>query len=756
MSTKRLELGILALLIFCQSQVMTSLDREGIAFGAGEVSKSIELDPQLALFKGALLDKGSSDQMRVNAAAVMLRSENPLARSILLDALKQTENGAVRDAVCKSLIQAGMGDGTIVGVEDFISPLLDVLAADNSTTARLAAEATLVFGYAQISEQLDKLISDGSVPLNARLMAIYALELHPDVRAAVALLRLVDNAQNELGAEAERALVALRISVGEDAADRSQMIKSLMAEDPAAFLQRRLIRKESQIRSAKAELTLWQGRYLVALGDVYAAISDDAEKAKFLAGHLGGSETVVRLWALERIRQDRVGTRPNPKLPGEVGAILVGLVSEKDRDVRLKTASILPFMTEVDSAQQLLAQLGDEEDDEVKTELFSALGQACYIAFLPNSKIKIAPEIRKQTLDWAVKYLFEDVPEKAQKGAEALKTLLEQDGLTNSEADKYFGLLAKKYLALKNDSDGPLRGKLLSAMATLCAPQSVHKSQSRKRFGPLFETALGDKTDFVRESAVDGLIYIDKATALKRLRKDFVSDPSLIIRKKLIDLAEEVGGKEDLRWLAGKIGVNSESEPAWRAMLEIFNGADADVLNSWVEIFLAETGGPGASDSQKITFLEVAKQKAFAGNKPKMLQSVKEKLAELYKKTGQYERAADYLSGLYETAATSEAKQAILPDLLYVYLRWPKVDLAVKLVEDRLRQQDLDPNDAVLLSVDAYLAKLPAGADPNALLGALGKIEPPGVRPLWQDRLKQWLIRFGEAKAGGKSEPDGT
>jgi len=755
MSTKRLQLGILAFLIFCQSQVMTSLDRDGTAMGAKEPAKATELDPQLALFKGALLDKGSSDQMRVNAAAVMLRNENPLAREILLDALKQTENGAVRDAVCKALIQAGMGEGTIGEVEDFIAPLLDALAADNSTTARLASEATLIFGYEQISEQFDKLINDGSVPLNARLIAIYALELHPDIRAAVALLRLVDNSQKEVADEAQRALLALGISVGEDAADRSQMIKALMAEDPTAFLQRRLIRKESRIRSAKAELTLWQGRYLQALGDVYAAISDDAERAKFLAGHLGGSETVVRLWALERIRQDRVGTRPNPKLPGEVGAILVGLVSEKDREVRLKTASVLSFMTEVDSAQQLLAQLGNEQDDEVKTELFSALGRACYIAFLPNSKIKIAPEIRKQTLEWAVKYLSEDMPEKAQKGAEALRMLLEQDGLTNSEAGKYFGLLAKKYLALKDDSDGPLRGELLSAMATLCAPQSVHKAQSRKRFGPLFETALSDKTDFVRESAVDGLIYIDKATALKRLRKDFVSDTSLIIRKKLIALAAEVGGKEDLPWLAGKIGANSESEPAWQAMLKIFNGADAEVLNNWVETFLAETGGTGASDSQKITFLEVAKRKAVAENKPKMLQSVEERLAALYLKTGQFERAADYLGKLYETAATAEAKDGILSNLLHVYLRWPKVDLAAKLVENRLLQQDLDPNDAVLRSVDDYFAKLPAGADPNALLDALGKIEPPGDRPLWQDRLKQWLIRFGEAKAGGKSEPDG-
>lgn len=756
MSTRRLQLGILAFLIFCQSQVMPNLDRAGTAMGATEPAKGVELDPQLTLFKGALLDKGSSDQMRVNAATVMLLSENPLARSILLDALKQTENGAVRDAVCKALIQTGIGKGTIGDVEDFISPLLDVLAADNSSTGRLAAEATLIFGYSQISEQLDKLINDGSVPLNARLIGIYVLELHPDIQAAVALLRLVDNPQKELAAEAQRTLLALGILVGEDAADRKRITKELTSEDPTAFLQRRLIRKESLIRSAKAELTLWQGRYLQALGDVYAAISDDAEKAKFLAGYLGGSETVVRLWALEKIRQDRVGTRPNPKLPGEVGAILVGLVSEKNRDVRLKTASVLSFMTEVDSAQQLLAQLGDEQDDEVKTELFSALARACYIAFLPNSKIKISPEIRKQTLEWAVKYLFYDVAEKAQKGAEALRMLLEQDGLTDSEADEYFDLLAQKYLALKNDSDGPLRGELLSAMATLCAPQCVHKAQSRKRFGPLFETALSDKTDFVRESAVDGLIYIDKATALKRLRKDFVIDTSLIIRKKLIALAAEVGGKEDLPWLAGKIGVNSESEAAWQAMLKIFNGADAEVLNNWVETFLAETGGTGASDSQKITFLEVAKRKAVAENKPKMLQSVEERLAALYLKTGQFERAVDYLGRLHETAATAEAKDEVLSGLLYAYLRWPKVELAAKVVEGRLLRQDLDPNDVVIRTVDDYLAELPAGADPNVLLDALGTIKPPSARPLWQGCLKQWLIRFGEPKASGKSEPDGS
>ncbi|MBN2137012.1 MAG: hypothetical protein JW720_04340 [Sedimentisphaerales bacterium] len=746
MSTGRLHLIVLASVILLQSQVVT-----GGLFAAETVAKTGELDPQLKLTKDALLDKGSSDQMRANAATVMLLSENPLARGILLDALKQTENSAVLNAVCKALIQAGTGKAALRDAGDFIEPLFGVMGADNRETARLGAEATLIFDYEQISAQIDRMISDAATPLQAKLVAIYALELRPDMRAAVALLRLVDNPQKEISETAQEALSAVGIECGDSPAVRADTIRQLIAEGPTIFLQKRLIRKESLIRNTKVELALWQGRYLQALGDVYASISDDAEKAKFLSGHLEGSETVVRLWTLERIRQDRVGTRPNPKLPEVVGPVLVKLVADGDRNVRLKTADVLSFMTEVDSAQMLLAQLEAEQDDQVKTAIFSALGRACYIAFLPNSKINIAPEIRKKTLEWAVKYLSDETAAKTEKGAEVLRMLLEQDGLTNSEADKHFALLADRYAALKSDSDGTLRGELLSAMSALCAPQSMHKAQSRKRFGPFFEAALSDKTDFVREAAVDGLIHIDKAAALKRLAKDFVADPSIIIRKKLIALAAEVGGKEDLAWLAGKIGSNSESEPAWQAMLKIFNGAEAEVLSTWVGIFTAEAGSIQASDSQKITFLEVAKRKAVAENKPAMLQNVQEKLAGLYLKTGQYEQAASYLGGLYVAASTEEFKKAILPDLLYAYLMWPKVDLAGQIVENRLIEADIDPNDAVVRSLDEYLARPPAGADPNLLVAALTKIKTPAGRPLWQNWLRDWAARFRKPKLAGGS-----
>ena len=74
---------------------------------------------------------------------------------------------------------------------------------------------------------------------------------------------------------------------------------------------------------------------------------------------------------------------------------------------------------------------------------------------------------------------------------------------------------------LGNIADGALRGELLIAMAGLCAPQSVHNAQARKHFRALFEKALSDKTDLVREAAVDGLIYIDEDRGAKKTKKGF-------------------------------------------------------------------------------------------------------------------------------------------------------------------------------------------------------------------------------------------
>jgi len=736
MRVKWLSIIILLLVIGCRQPQVSS---EKAALAPGKIVAEAELTRQLEINREALL-KGSTDRIRIDAATVMLFNEDPLARKILLDVLKQSENVPARVAVCKALGQARAEQKVVVNKGDFIPPLFDILKTDFGESAKFAAEAILIFDYDQISEPLEGMVTNTSLPVKAKLNAIYVLRLQPDIRAILKLIDRLDDTDEQVAAEAEKALKSIGIPVGKDAEARRQIRNKLERKGRDEFLREWLIRQEAQIRQMQIELNMWQGRYLLALGKVYDSKGDDTVKAQFLAEQLSDSEPVIRLWALEKIYQDRVGTRPNPKLPDEIGTILLGLISDQNKNVRLKTAKLLSLMGELNSAQRLLTQLEVEQNDEVKIELFVALGYA----FLPNPEVKIPDEIRKQALEWTVRYLAEQEPEKAQKGAEVMKKLLEQNGLTSAEVERYLGLLVERYKM--DEVDEGLRGELLRTMAGLCAPQSAYNAQSKKRFNPLFEEALNDKVNLVREVAVEGLVYVDMAAALKRLRKDFVNDPSIIVRKKLIELAGKVGGKEDLVWLAEKIGSNAESELAWQAMLKIFNGSDADVLNQWIDKFISESSKVSLSDEQKISFLEIAERKAVGENKPETLKNVRERFAEIYIKVNQFERAADYLGRLNEAAKTSEEKEAILSKLLDVYLRWPKVELAAKLLENCLLEKDLEPNSVIVRSIDNYLVNPPAGTDPNAILKTLlveAKVTQGRLK--WEEKKKSWTDRIGKA-----------
>ena len=128
---------------------------------------------------------------------------------------------------------------------------------------------------------------------------------------------------------------------------------------------------------------------------------------------------------------------------------------------------------------------------------------------------------------------------------------------------------------------------------------------------------------------------------------------------------------------------------------------------------------------------------------------IREKLAGLYHKTGQYEKAEGYLSILYEMAQTPEAKKAILPNLLDACLKGAKPERTAELVKSCLKEGDLDPNSIVVQSIDNYFSKPPLGADPNEVLKVLVAIKVPQGRPQWNQKLKSWTDLLGKAK-----EPD--
>ncbi|MDH4238649.1 MAG: HEAT repeat domain-containing protein [Phycisphaerae bacterium] len=737
MSTKRLYLLILLLIVGCQK---AGISAGGPALPANKTEVKAELSKQLKIYESTLLE-GKIEQIRIDAATEMLFSEDPLAREILLSALRQSENSAARMAVCKVLIQARPEQKRIQKKGDFIQPLLEILPTKITSEAKLAAEGLLIFEYEQISEPLEKVVTSPKLPVNTRLNAIYALKLQPYKQAVIRLLKLVNDPEKQVAEAAEKALNSLGITVGLDAEIRT--VNILQSQNTDEFLRDRLIWLEGQMHKLKGELDLWEERYLSALDEVYSGRKDDVAKAEFLSKHLHNLEVTVRLWALDKVYQDRVSSTPNPQLPATLESILVNLISDPERNVRLKTAKLLALMVELNSAPRLLEQLTIEQYDEVRIELFVALGRACQYAFSANPGVKVLPEVRKQLLEWAEKYLVEQDPIKAQKGADVIKKVLEQGGLAPMEVDKYLGLLQARYKQEKGETDGMLRGELLTAMAGLCAQRSVCRAESSKLFESLFQQALNDETDLVRDAAVNGLIYIDKTKALNILR-GFINDSNPIVRKKIIELASEVGSQEDLVWLSGKIGSSAEgeSEPAWQAMLEIFKRSDADVLNEWITKFDSPSTKAKLSVEQLISFLEIAEGKAIRENKLNMLKDIREKLAGLYKKTGAFEQAAKYFGILQVDAKNVEERDKVLAELLDAYLRWPNVEAATKLVDNCLLEKDLDPNHAMVLAIDDYLSKPPAGVDPNEVLKALTTINPSRKRPKWLMQVKLWISRL--------------
>ncbi len=544
---------IIVLLIGCQQVIIS----QNTASADPQIAESEPARP-LKIYKNTLL-QGTAEDIRIDAAAELLFSKDPFARAILIEVLSQPENPSARAAICKALSQTTSMREPLKDKDDFIKPLFNILTEQDVAAANLAAEAILIFEYKKISKQLERIASDPEEPIQARLNAVHALKIQPDMRAVFKLIDLLDDPDTKVAAESENALRTLAIPIGKNAKERKKIIDELRRKGKDVFFRDLRIRRQSQVRQMETEINLWQGRYLTALDTIYESLADDQQRGKFLTNQLKGPDAVIRLWALNKLSQWRIGT--GSKLPENINPILIDLISDDNAGVRLNTAKLLALMVEINTAEKLLQQLQFEQDEDVATELFVALGGACHYAFSPNANIKAPAEVRKQALDWAVKFLRQEDPRKAQKGADVIRKLLERNGLTSGEVNSYLFLISERAKQLP-EGDSQLRSELFDAMAGLCA-QSVYKNEAAKLYKPLFEEAIKDQSPLVRESSVKGLIGIDKAKALDIFRENLIEDDSRIVQDRLIELAGEVGGPQDLIWLAKKMAIADYSQSAY-------------------------------------------------------------------------------------------------------------------------------------------------------------------------------------------------
>jgi HEAT repeat protein len=750
MNAPRLHILIVLLMAFCPP----ALWAQGLPSPTVEPVESNPADIQLRINKTILLEN-KNDKNSIDAATLLLFSDNPGAREFLLEVLKRTDNPGARAAVCEALNPARTWQKPLRNKEDFIKPLISLITSEEDfTIAKLAAEATLVFGYSQVQQELERAASDAALPLTAKKNVIYALKRHPDKQAVAKLITLLDD-PNPLVVEAARgALVSVGISISPDPVARRQMLVEIQQRGTEAFLRERLIRQETRMREMEADLDRWQTRYRTVLNRLYNSLTDETAKSAFLAEQLGGQETAGRWWALDKLEELLQGTT-KPKLSEQLQTTLLGLISDPSREIRSRTARLLIKMTELNAAKPLLEQLKIEPDGQVRRELFVALGGACYVASLSTAGHRVPDDVRKETLEWAVRFLGDMDAEKARSGADVMGKLLEQDGLKPEELDGYLRALADRYIQAGKGTDQGLRGYLLGAMAGLCAPRSTCRVQAAKLYGDLLEQALGDTTDGVRQTAVDGLINIDKASALRRLRKDMIGDSSPAIRLRVIDLAGEAGGAQDLDWLVDRLAVAAESEPAWQAMLKIFRGSTAAVLTDWMGRIETPALAGKLSADQKISFLTLVEQKAKTESSTNLLKDVQERLAQLYISSSNFKQATDYLKILLSAATKDKDKQRLRSQLLTVYFASASIDQACELIGNCMADKNLDlgPDGFLVKTVEEYLES-PASTDPAVVLEAFEqiKVKDPEVAQTWRTLVSRWAERFAKAKRVEEAE----
>ena len=718
-------------------------------------------EKQIRIYR-ATLAEAKDEQTRLDAATLLLFSDIPEARKQVLQALRDDSSPLSRSAICRALIVAREDRRPVVNRAEFMEPLMAVLKTETDPAmAELVAQAMLMLTYDDVQKQLEGLVDEPNAPKAAVFNAIRALKYQPDERALLKLISLVNRPDTDVAGESKKTLSLIGIDVPRDPNGIRALIEGLHRKGPEVFitnpaiLKHWLVSRENRVIELQLSVAAWEQRYLAALGKLYDAQADDKARSDYLAQQLASQEPSVKLWVLGKLEELQKGTGKG-KLPDQLKTMLLGLISHSDKRVRLKTANLLASMWEVNSTGQLLDQFQIEEDPDVRLAIFAAIGNVCYYASQPTSPSRVPEEVKKKTLELAIGFLNQPDVERTRSGADVIRKLLEQDGLKAGEVNRYLKALADRYRQVGPGVNHGLRGELLGAMASLCTQRSVCRAEATKLYGPVFEQALSDLVDSVRQAAIDGLVNMDKVAALKRLRNDAVKDPSLAVRTKLAELAGDVGAREDLDWLLAKLGQAGEGDAAWQAMLKIFKRSSMEVLGDWM-IRLDPAAGTGLlSYDQRLSFLTLVEQKVQGDKDAERLKVVREKLFALCATNNNAAKAADYMGLLLGSATSDLDRQTITARLTTICLGspTPNVELAAALVEKHLAEKDLDSQSPLAKSIKLYMNEPPAGTDPNALLDKLRQIKvgDPGARGLWRDQLLQWeaLAKTRKPRETGK------
>ncbi len=680
--------------IFTAQMLCAAEEKNSVA--AVKVDVESESASKLRFVKTTLLN-GPTAQDRLDASAELLYGKDKASRQIVLEILEIKDNSPARQAICKTIINSRLA---IPDKSDLRKPLLAILRESNEQDAKFAAQATLIFEFSEIADDLTELITTTGIERNVRLNALYALQLRPVEKQAVATIASLMSDKDKLVAQAARQAIPYWIPEGMTDREILRYIRHLTQGE---ITHKWIDVQEKEARRLDMELERWRTLYLSSLSREYET-ADDTEKGNILLSRLGSDLADVRLWALGKIST----LSPSVILPPEFNAQLLGILSDSNKTVRLTTARIFSQMSDRNPAEKLLAQFKVEEYDEIKLELFKALGEACYYAFSAGSTFKVTEEIRSATLIISEQYLSNDDADKASVAAEVIRKMLEPNGLDSFLVSKYLKLLSARF-ARARDHDNALAAKILGEMARLCA-QSAHRKITSRLYGTFFLNGLDEKdNEPIRRTSVTGLINIDKTTALETFKtRSMIDDPSESIRSAVIVLAGQTGNPDDIKWLCKRLQTNGEAASAWEAIKEILQRQKAADILAWADKLAFDK----LSQDRIMVLLTMGEKKAELENNDELINAIRTKLR---------------------------------PIQLDVYLKAGNLDKAVQIVASSLIEADMPAKHPLAMVIDTYMG-IASLEQKTSLIKALTKISTAETnatnRPVFGKLIKTWELKL--------------
>ena len=553
-------LGIMAILIL---PVAFQLSAQNSTVSDSEVTPAIQ-----AMVKTLLTENADPSLRRVQAQALLQSPNAEQAQQALINILKSDNNTSAKIIICQAV--AARPNPLLTAnnhpqlSSEFIDPLFKALYSDNDELSAVAAQA-LSKCRDGIPGKLSQMALDDKQTPAHRQAAISALALLPGKEPILALAKLLDEQQPEqIRQRAAQTLAHMLLPFPPKNLDEfiqqfnQQYLPQIKNTDEESFLLWQLERIKQQLDQARnaeknqqKQSLQWFNKFIERLTAEFNAKAQPAERLEFLKKYLvDQSEPLLRVWALERIRQwsstEAVQTGP---MATQLVDLIKTFITDLNPQVRRLTAETLALLVEQGkpTAPALMEQLAKEQDPLAQAALLQALGS-----------FEHTPATEP-----ALKLLNSDNPAVVGQAARALGKIstTQSDPPKEELVGKIAQELAQSYSRFTANAE--VRLDFILAMRKIAA-QEKYLALANDTFNVILTDALNDSSERIRSEAVYALaqIHSEKVLTLLLQPKNLLDDPDTAVRLAVIGVIQSFPDKNLLSPLRQRLLLEENSEVA--------------------------------------------------------------------------------------------------------------------------------------------------------------------------------------------------